>query len=200
MFWRKNSKNIKELELKLVNAEAEISFLKSQLDPELAKLFFDSSVDTKGLSEKYGILLHNLLSSSIDGKWSVDIEAKYLKEYILLYTSISPSEIHYKIEVENDNPSIEIPSLILFPLVQNAVKNGYNNMEKYPMKVKLKVRGEHLTLEVSNRVNHYLVNQADNVTFNRFESRLFKHFAEDYELIVNSNSNLFKVTLLVNLK
>jgi hypothetical protein len=45
-----------------------------------------------------------------------------------------------------------------------------------------------------------LTNQADNKFISEFENRLQYHFGEDFNLIINSNSNLFKVTLLLKIK
>jgi len=78
-------------------------------------------------------------------------------------------------------------------MVQNGLVNGYNTMENYPLKVKLKAKDNHIVYEVSNRVNHHLTNQADNKFISKFElpftllSDEDKKIVEDYGVWVEKN-------------
>ncbi|GEM68392.1 hypothetical protein SMI01S_19980 [Sphingobacterium mizutaii NBRC 14946 = DSM 11724] len=200
MFWKNNSKNIKELEYKLLNSDAELSFLNAQTERELSKLYYNQSSDDGILKSKYQEYQQEVLAISKSSVHSVDEECKLLSKFIDLYAGLSGSEHYHMVDLAIEDADGKIPALLLFPIVQNAMVNGYNSMSSFPLKIKLKVKGQQLSLEVSNRVNHYLSNQADDPRIKQLESRLFLEYAEDYNLFINSNSNLFKITLLIKLK
>ncbi len=200
MFWKNNSKNIKELEYKLLNSDAELSFLNAQTERELSKLYYNQSSDDGILKSKYREYQQEVLAISKSSVHSVDEECKLLSKFIDLYAVLSGSEHYLKVDLTIEDADGKIPALLLFPIVQNAMVNGYNSMSSFPLKIKLKVKGQQLSLEVSNRVNHYLSDQADDPRIKQLESRLFLEYAEDYNLFINSNSNLFKITLLIKLK
>ena len=199
MFWNKSSKAIEVLEHKLLIAEAELSFLNAKNDVSLGELFILPSDTNIDAFQRHSKFLQRLSNLAFPTDWTLEQELTNLKQYIELYAAVSPKDLHYKINLSIDNAKIKIPALILFPLVQNAVVNGYNTMDKFPMRVKLKINRMQIYFEVSNRVNHRLINQADSKLIREFEKRLKFHFAERFNLIVNSNSNLFKVTLIVRL-
>ncbi|WP_185212228.1 hypothetical protein [Sphingobacterium mizutaii] len=200
MFWKNNSKNIKELEYKLLYSDAELSFLNAQTERELSKLYYNQSTENGILKSKYQEYQQEVLAISKNTKHSVDEESKLLSKFIDLYAGLSSSEHYHMVDIAIEDVEAIIPALLLFPIVQNAMINGYNSMQNFPMKLKLKVKAQQLSLEVSNRVNHYLSNQADDPRIKQLESRLFLEYADDYNLFINSNSNLFKITLLIKLK
>ncbi|MGB7526376.1 sensor histidine kinase [Sphingobacterium cellulitidis] len=199
MFWKKNSKNLAELEDKLLTAETELSFLKAQTEKQLSQLFYKHSEIQDSLSVKFRAYQADILALNSESVWPISAEVKLIQDFIELYSSLSESEIHYKVDFDIEDPEEKIPALILLPIIQNCVISGYNSMENFPLKLRLKVKAQHLSLEISNRVNHYLVNQADDTRIKSLESRLFKEFGKEYSLFINSNSNLFKITLLLNL-
>lgn len=200
MFWKNNSKNIKELEYKLLYSDAELSFLNAQTERELSKLYYNQSTENGILKSKYQEYQQEVLAISKNTKHSVDEESKLLSKFIDLYAGLSSSDHYHMVDIAIEDVEAIIPALLLFPIVQNAMINGYNSMQNFPMKLKLKVKAQQLSLEVSNRVNHYLSNQADDPRIKQLESRLFLEYADDYNLFINSNSNLFKITLLIKLK
>lgn len=199
MFWKNNSKNIKELEYKLLHSDAELSFLNAQTERELSKLYYNQSTEDGILKSRYQEYQQEVLAISKNIKHSVEEEIKLLSKFIDLYAGLSGSEHYHKVDIDIEDVEAKIPALLLFPIVQNAMVNGYNSMQNFPMKLKLKVKAQQLSLEVSNRVNHYLSNQADDPRIKQLESRLFLEYADDYNLFINSNSNLFKITLLIKL-
>ena len=200
MFWKKSKITIEGLEQSVIKSEAELSFLHAKSDTYLSKLILNSTKSNISAVEEQGKFLQKLSGFNFEDRWPFGSEISSLNEYIKLFSKVMPDNIYHKIEFDVDNHETEIPVLILFPMVQNGLVNGYNTMENYPLKVKLKAKDNHIVYEVSNRVNHHLTNQADNKFISEFENRLQYHFGEDFNLIINSNSNLFKVTLLLKIK
>ncbi len=200
MFWKKNDSNIKDLENRLMDSEAELSFIHSQLDPVLANAVYqqsDINLDDKKCFNTYQATLLKIEFGSL---WPIQQEIDCLGRYLQLYKKFVNSEIVYKSDFNISDIDLNIPSLLLFPIVRNALQNGYHSKENYPVNIKLKIGGNNLHFEVSNRVNHYLGNQGENKIIQRLESRLNQLYVSDYNLFINSNSNLFKISLILHLK
>lgn len=200
MIWKRNSKTIEDLEQKLNSSESKLSFLNSKFDADLIGDVFQNEGLSNENRKAFNDFLKQISSIKEDQVWDINSEIKILKQYIELYQSLKKEGLNVKVDFEISNSSLKLPCLILFPMVENAIKNGYNSMENYPLKIKLKTTEHILTFEVSNRVNHYLLNQASELGLNQFQSRLIKEFSGKYEFLVNSNSNLFKMTLLLKIQ
>ena len=128
-------------------------------------------------------------------------ELDLLALYISVYQKQKGDGFFIKADTKLD-PALElrIYPFVLFPLIQNAIVHGYNSMEKFPIRIRIKQLDNTLKLEVSNRVNHYLENQEENEIIKYFKSRLQLLYPEKHSLVINSNSNVFKSTLILNLK
>lgn len=125
-------------------------------------------------------------------------ECRLLETFVSLYQKVSGDGFHVQMDCQLRSGIVFVPPFILFPLVQNALKNGYASMEKYPIKIRLQQTERQVQLEVSNRVNHYVANQGADEIIKYYRHRLDEMFAGRYELFVNSNSNTFKATLFLN--
>ena len=197
MFWKKLEKSRIELERKLLKAEADLSFLNAKSDSFLGEKIVNSLSEKENLHQKYADFLLNLSPLTTDSTNSINQEIQLLQDLIQLYTSVLPEPTYHKVDWDIEDQETPVPALILFPIVTNALIHGYNKMEKYPLKIKLRIKSSLLQLEVSNRVNHYLINQADHPLMQQLESRLKYFYSDSFNLFVNSNSNLFKVTLTI---
>lgn len=200
MIWKRNSKTIEDLEQKLKSSESKLSFLSSKFDAELIGEVFQNEDLSNENRHDFNDFLKQISFLKEDQVWDINSEIELLKQYIELYQSLKKEGLNVKLDYDISDSSLKLPCLILFPMVENAIKNGYNSMENHPLKIKLKTTEHILTFEVSNRVNHYLLNQASDLGLTQFENRLIKEFSGKYEFLVNSNSNLFKMTLLLKIQ
>lgn len=125
-------------------------------------------------------------------------EINLLKEYVLAYKALKGENFFITLQNNVDESSdYKIFPFVLIPLVQNAIVNGYTTMEKYPIRIKLNSIGDTFKIEVSNRVNHYIVNQEDTALIDNFKARLELIYPNKHSLFINSNSATFKATLLL---
>lgn len=174
-----------------------LSFRNSQLDSFLMEHFFKG--DKTGLDE-YFAFQKQLLELQADRFESIQIELDLLKQYLKLIEHVVADG--FSVKWENKLPcheEIMLPPLIFFPMIQHAVKNGYNTLSSHPVRIRLSGSSKVLILEVSYRVNHYLEDQFSDTLLGDFQKRLAHLFPQKHNLLLNSNSNTARVTLSVQL-
>ncbi|MCY4781235.1 hypothetical protein ORI89_16365 [Sphingobacterium sp. UT-1RO-CII-1] len=174
--------------------EAELSFLTSKFDEYLAQRLFEK--DRNDLLQKaYIKFLKQMSVLDAHTIWPISNELQLLESYIDLYKSTLDEAVHVKLTLHSETDE-KIPALLLFPLIANAIHMGYNSIEESPLKVKITAFDKVLTMELSNRVNHYIQSQEDTISVQRFKQRVKLMFDEDdYTLFFNSNSRTFKTFL-----
>lgn len=182
-----------EVDLIRTELESRLSYENSLLAKELLMPY----VSTGRTGELTGFLASILAVPSAEDTHDVTTEIKLFQEYIELIKKIKGNGFYMNLDVKNLETTCQIAPLILFPLVQNAVKNAYSSLEKYPIKVKVTGSETGIVLEVSNRVNHYVKNQGGDDIIRLYKQRLLMCYPDKHELLINSNSNTFKATLFL---
>lgn len=180
------------VDLEKLQDQAELSFVTARFDWDLYNALAEKGQD---MASFYAFVQEQrMLSSAVPVPLGDEI--RRLAAYVALFQTAQPADIYCKFDnkVPNDDAHLIAP-LLLLPLVQNALYLGYNTMAIHPIRVRLSLVGDQLKLEVSNRVNHYLATQQQNERLRLWKARLDVLFGEDYDLLFNSNSNLFKATL-----
>lgn len=115
-----------DLELRAIYSQINPHFIFNTLS---SVLFF---IDKKDFDQaykhvsKFSRLLRSYLKSSQERYVTITEEIKMLKNYIELQQSRFEDKFDYRIEVDNKiaADSIQIPSLLLQPLVENAINHG----------------------------------------------------------------------------
>lgn len=175
-----------------IGVESALSFRRSMFDERLV-----SACDHVKVLDKMNEFLFLSAAREEFKMILLKEEVSLLYDYIELVQEAFDIVIQVTENIEDED--LMLQPFILFPLIQNAVHYGYNTMDRYPLKMKLTVLGGTCQLEVSNRVNHYLDNQGGTSLIELFKQRLLHLYPESHSLILNSNSNTFKVTLVLKL-
>ncbi len=174
-----------------------LSFRNSQLDSFLIGHFIQrDKID----SAYYFAFQEQLLKLHVDRFEAMQVELNLLNQYLQLAERFLPAGFSVKWENKLQfQDEIMLPSLILFPVVQHAVENGYNTMSSHPVRIRLSGSSKLIMLEVSYRVNHYLESQFSSTLIRDFRHRLDYLFPEKHNLLMNSNSNTSRITLTIQL-
>lgn len=129
----KENENLKKDELL---AQSELRLLQNQINPHflfnslnmihktsLAEDAEQTSVMVQRTSEllRYGLDKTNKTSY-------LQLELEAIRNYIYIQTLRFDSRIEFKLLVDDDVPNIQLPGMILQPLVENAVKHGFKNV------------------------------------------------------------------------
>lgn len=185
------------LDVEKLKDQAELSFVQCRFDRDLYIALADVNHETLTFCD----YVRDCMTLTSEDSILLDDEIERICSYITYFQLSREEVIHCKYEcgLEKDT-SLRVHPFILLPLIKNALYNGYNTMQSHPLRIRLALLGNVLKLEVSNRVNHNLAakSQEDNDEVRLFKARLELLYEDNYELYFNSNSNLFKATLLLN--
>jgi len=174
-----------------------LSFRNSQLDSFLIDHLIQSN---KIDPADFFAFQEQLLKLHVDRFEAMQVELNLLNQYLQLAERFLPAGFSVKWENKLQfQDEIMLPSLILFPVVQHAVENGYNTMSSHPVRIRLSGSSKLIMLEVSYRVNHYLESQFSSTLIRDFRYRLDYLFPEKHNLLMNSNSNTSRITLTIQL-
>lgn len=197
MLWSKKKITISELQDQILALKAELSFLKARELSDLRKLIMTNE-QKEPLIKSFFELQNAAYSLTENIIWSVGEEVQFVEGLLSLWSQTNLESVEIKNQFLIHDPHLQIYPLITVPPIINSLVNGYNSMKEHPVKIKFQSSSKHLQLEVSNRVNHYLEDQANNSEMISFKDRLLIRYGEQQQLFINSNSNLFKTTLILN--
>jgi len=186
--------------------KAELSFLKSQINPHFLyntlnyvySLAIPVSDQLANAILRLSDLMRYTLNDSPDGKVSLEKEVEYLESYIALFKMRFEPNFYVDFTTEGI-ASQKIASLILIPFVENALKHGVVNDEAQPVRIKLKVQNKRLSFEVSNKISHAQKDHSSGVGMVNIHRRLDLIYPEKHELLISNNGNTYKSTLILNL-
>lgn len=186
--------------------KAELSFLKSQINPHFLyntlnyvySLAIPVSDKLANAVLRLSDLMRYTLNDSPDGKVSLDKEVDYLESYVELFKMRFEPNFYVSFTTEGIAHQ-KIASLILIPFVENAFKHGVVNDEGQPVRIKLKVQQKRLTFEVSNKISHAQKDHSSGVGMINVHRRLDLIYPDQHELLISNNGNTYKSTLILNL-
>ncbi|MFD2582103.1 sensor histidine kinase [Pedobacter vanadiisoli] len=186
--------------------KAELSFLKSQINPHFLyntlnyvySLAIPVSDQLANAVLRLSDLMRYTLNDSPDGKVSLSKEVEYLESYIALFKMRFEPKFYVDFITEGITDQ-KIASLILIPFVENAFKHGVVNDEAQPVRIKLKVHNKRLSFEVSNKISHAQKDHSSGVGMVNIHRRLDLIYPEKHELLISNNGNTYKSTLILNL-
>lgn len=185
----------REAELKSLIREAELSALKSQINPHFLFNSLNSIASlTISFPEKAQEMVINLsrfMRYSLQHDQDETVSLKDELENIKLYLSIEKVRFGKKLnpvfDIEESCHNLQIPNMILQPLYENAIKYGvYEATEPVSIKTSCKAEDNYVLIRIENDYN------AESIR-NRGEGIGIRNIRQRLELIYGT-SELFRVT------
>lgn len=140
--------------------EAQLKYLQSQINPHFLFNSLNAGAQLAMMedAEKTGIFLekmadffrYNVKKGEEDATLAEELEA--VDNYIYILNVRFAGEIHFTREVDESVENVRIPSMILQPVVENAVNHGIRDIE-WEGHIWLTVRNEGNSIEISVRDN-----------------------------------------------
>lgn len=191
-------------------SEAELNFLKSQINPHflfnsLNSVYFlidkENTEARKTLLQFSDLLRYQLYDCSSD-TIGIEKEVEFLKDYIHLQELRKDKQYKVSLDVTNEVRGFSISPLLLIPFVENAFKHISHHPDK-PNFVEVSLSRSNGSLEfaVSNSKenNARVTEPAGGIGLNNVKRRLELLYPGKHELEIRNADDVFKIELKLKL-
>lgn len=142
-------RQIKSLELESRLREAQLQALRSQLNPHflfntlhsIAELVHEDPDLAEQLVLRLGELLRKVLASSTQQEVPLAEEVEFIKAYLDIEQMRLGDRLRVEWDIADDLLRVQVPSLVLQPLVENAIQHGIAS-SKEPGDLQIRARRE----------------------------------------------------------
>jgi sensor histidine kinase YesM len=204
-------KNKLILNLKQANLEAEVSALKSQINPHFllntlnnlyGQIIQQKNESAASTTLKLADLMRYLLESNRKDKVLLSDEIKFIKDYIGLedIRMIKENTIHFTENVKDKTLKIE-PFLFL-PIVENMFKHGYvDNYDNFFGTITLAVQGQVLFFETTNSLASVKYETMSNtaIGLNNLRKRLELLYPKKHLIAIEKTEHEYKIALSIEM-
>ncbi len=200
-------KNLKEKELRNLVTEAELRSLKFQINPHfifnslnsISALTDINRERSKTMVQKLADFLRYSLQNSNRDKNSLDEEIKAVELYLGIEKTRFGDKFEFAKEVDETMLNELIPTMILQPLFENAIKHAvYETTDKIFIKLKCKEENEMLKIIVENNFDcESISKKGTGLGLKIIENRLSLFYNRNDLFKVEKNDGLFRVTMLI---
>jgi len=202
-----NYNNRKQNELEVQTRNAELSFLKSQINPHFLfnslnnvyTLVYQGSANALPAISKLSDLLRYMLYEK-EERVLLTKELEYLLNYInlqLLRYDFNPqTKINLHLPAESQ---ISIVPLALIPFVENAFKHGDLKDQENPLEINLDVTAHVLQFLVRNKKGNFHKDSTGGIGMENVKKRLALIYGESHQLLITETESVFTVQLSIDL-
>ncbi|WP_119078925.1 sensor histidine kinase [Chitinophaga alhagiae] len=208
MEWFKSEKQREAL--KVANLNAELKFLKSQINPHflfnslntIYSLAHRRSPETEHALVKLSTIMRYMIYQSNEDKVPLQTELRYLQDYIDIQRLRMARNIPVEVTVEGeDGADLEIAPMLLIPFVENAFKHGISYKEPSYIHIRMHIGKDGIfQLVVRNRLFRQRMAEKGGVGLNNALKRLSLLYADAHTITVREHGEEFIADLKIALK
>ena len=205
-----NRKEKEASEFRSEKLEAELKFLKSQINPHflfnalnniytLTVIKSDAAPDN--LLKLSGMLRYMLYDCKAE-RVPLGKEIEYLRHFIDLHLLKDSRGLNVAVELDESRPALSIAPMLFIPFVENAFKHSkVEDREKGWIRIRLKTAADHIRFEVENSVpeKSYTKDEAGGIGLNNVRRQLELLYPEKHELDIEPGPEVFRVNLKLTL-
>lgn len=206
---RRSNKQLKEktLQLEIERMQADLKFLKSQINPHflhntLNSFYARSLPLSKELAE--GILtLSEMMryalgeSSTADGRVLLRDEIEHLRNFIKMNQFRFRGHLHVQLEVEGVLNGAVIVPFVLITLVENIFKHGDLSDAEHPIRICIEVKDHHLRYYSKNRKKKGPKELSTGIGLDNIQKRLQLAYGDDYALNIKDEDDCYTTELRI---
>jgi sensor histidine kinase YesM len=192
-------------------AEAELNFLKSQINPHflfnsLNSVYFlidKQNTGARNALHQFSEMLRYQLYEVKDKKVAIEKEVTYLRDYIQLQQLRRDNcAVHFN--VDDNAKGFAIEPLLLIPLVENAFKHlsHFGNEKRNEVNIALTRSNGHMRFGVRNTTEHRVVSEplpVGGIGLHNVKRRLELLYPGSYELDIREEGDWFDVMLKIKI-
>lgn len=205
-------KQLKVLELEYQLHLSQLATLRSQLDPHflfntlhtLNSLIGFDDKKARSIVIKITHLLRKMLQEKDRHIIPLEEEIDYFKNYLAIEQERFNDRLTVAYDIEEATKPIEVPALILQPLIENAFKHGIALIEGMcHIHLTTNLEGHQLSISLSNtkpaigKISPVL---STKIGLKNLQSRLTQLFPGNFELKVDDTEELYTATIILTLK
>ncbi|MFC2084613.1 sensor histidine kinase [Bacteroidota bacterium] len=200
----------RESQLKTLVKEAELKSLKYQINPHfifnslnsISALTSSNSAKAREMTIKLSSFLRNTLSQNEKQMNKLKDEINSVKLYMEIEKIRFDDNLEFIEENCNNFSNYLIPSMILQPLLENAIKHGvYESIEKIYIKLSCKFENNYLKLTVQNNFDpDALSKKGKGIGLNNISQRLKLLYNQENLLVYTKQDKIFIVHIFIPIK
>lgn len=196
-----------KLQLQREQAEAELSFLRAQLNPHFlfnALHYLHTEAYKAGLPLADTVLqLSDLLRASLKSAQAESIrvqeEIDLLENYLAIQQKRFQGRCFVEFEKKGGDFSKKIEPLLLIPFVENAFKHGDLKEEAHPLQIKLSLQKGVLHFSCRNRIRKGPHDHSSGIGIANIRRRLQLKYPQRHDLEIVEKGDIFQVHLKLQL-
>ena len=198
-----------EKELKTHQLEAELRFLKAQVNPHflfnalnnIYSLSFTESKKTPEMILKLSDMMSYMLYDCKSEQVKLTSEIEYLKNYIDLQQLKKDGELNIEFDINGNTSNVFITPMLFIPFFENAFKHGnLDDTENGWLKSKLSVENNTLEFKMCNTIKTGTIKkEKGGVGLENIRDRLKLLFPGKHDLDIAKENCIFSVNLKIDL-
>lgn len=204
--WFRKEQKRRELETQKVNAE--LAFLRSQINPKflfytLGELDNILKINPARTSEgiiKLSEIMRYMLYDAATSKIPLELEVSHIQNYITLQELISGKKGMVKFTIDGNIKDRDIPPLLFIHFIENAIKHGKKDNHFPAIIINLTVNDELIFFETQNFIegNSNYNEMHEGQSMKNIRRRMDLLFGKKYTLDIKQESEIFNVKMIIN--
>lgn len=188
--------------LEIENKVTQLQFLRNQVNPHflfnslnnIYSLVYQKSDNALPSVNKLSKLLRYSLYESA-AKVGIDKEIEHIQNYMDLEQLRREKTIEVITEIDPEIWSLQIPPYLLLPFVENAYKHGDLHNKMNPITIKLIIKDNWLSCQVSNAIKTKQKDAVGGIGLPNIKKRLELLYGDKHRLHINNSNGIFIVNL-----
>lgn len=183
-----NEKNILETNIRLLQAQIEPHFLFNTLSTILSLMDSDAE-KARIMMEDFTNLLRASFSKTMDKTTKIFDELEIIKSYINIFKIRMGSRLNFKIDIPDNLLQYLIPSMLIQPLVENAIKHGIEpKIEGGEILIQININADKMCIAVIDTgIGFKADTKSNGVALNNIKKRLELLYGDKAQLVMEEN-------------
>jgi hypothetical protein len=199
-FYRQlKEKERQEEQLQVLATEAELRALKAQISPHflfntlntIAQLIHTDPARAEATVERLAEMFRYVLAGSERGLVPLEEELSFLDGYLEIERARFGERLRVAREAGPEVLGVSVPSLVLQPLVENAVRHGRGDDGGIDLTIHIRSSGDEVLIFIADQglgmPSHFRIGAGPGHGLRNVDGRLRKTYGEEYGLEIKGN-------------
>ncbi|ATL47570.1 hypothetical protein COR50_10545 [Chitinophaga caeni] len=204
--WFKSEKQREAL--KVANLNAELKFLKSQVNPHflfnslnsIYSLAHKGSPETEHALVKLSSIMRYMIYHANEPHVLLEKELLYLQDYISIQRLRVSKDVPIQYSLEGEAGQLRIEPMLLIPFVENAFKHGISYTDTSFIDIQIRIEQNTVYMRIINSLFKNRVSERGGIGLRNVIKRLEMLYDGQHELNIEEQEHQFIVNLKIHLK